>query len=129
MPRRKNMEMFDKKSILEMGRGSFMELADYGMAKLLDDAMDPNTKATSPRTLTITLKITPNEQRTKFAVECTPKLGFGKMLPLETTLHAVSDRETGEVHLVEDTFQIPGQMGFDGGEQERPVQLRVVRTA
>lgn len=42
------METLDKKSILEMGQGSFMEIADYGMGKLLDDIMDPNTQATSP---------------------------------------------------------------------------------
>lgn len=123
------METLDKKSILEMGQGAFMELADYGMAKLLDDIMDPNTQATSTRILTITLKLTPNEQRSKVAVECTPKLSFGKMLPLETTLHAVADRSTGELCMVEATPQIPGQMGLDGGEQERPVQLRVIRTA
>ena len=123
------METLDKKSILEMGQGAFMELADYGMAKLLDDIMDPNTQATSTRTLTITFKLTPNEQRSKVAVECTPKLSFGKMLPLETTLHAVADRSTGELCMVEATPQIPGQMGLDGGEQERPVQLRVIRTA
>ena len=123
------METLDKKSILEMGQGAFMELADYGMAKLLDDIMDPNTQATSTRTLTITLKLTPNEQRSKVAVECTPKLRFGKMLPLETTLHAVADRSTGELCMVEATPQSPGQMGLDGGEQERPVQLRVIRTA
>ncbi len=123
------METLDKKSILEMGQGSFMELADYGMAKLLDDIMDPNTQATSPRTLTITLKLTPNEQRSKVAVECTPKFSFGKMLPLETTLHVIADRETGEMCIVEATPQIPGQMGFDGAEQERPVQLKIIRTA
>ena len=119
----------DKKSIFELCHGAFMELADYSMAKLLDDIMDPNTQATSPRTITITLKLTPNEQRSKVAVECTHKLGFGKMLPLETTLHAVADRETGEMCMVEATPQIPGQMGFDGGEQERPVQLKIIRTA
>ena len=123
------METLDKKSILEMGQGSFMEIADYGMAKLLDNIMDPNTQATSPRTLTITLKLTPNEQRSKVAVECTHKLGFGKMLSLETTLHALADRETGEMCMVEATPQIPGQIGFDGGEQERPVQLKIIRTA
>ena len=123
------MEMYDKKSILELDHGAVIELADYGMAKLLDDIMNPNTQATSPCTLTITVKITPNEQRTKFSVEYTPKLGFGKMLPLETTLHAIADRETGEMCMVEATPQIPGQMEFDGGEQERPVQLRVIRTA
>ena len=62
------METLDKKSILEMGQGSFMEIADYGMAKLLDDIMNPNTQATSPRTLTITVKLVPNEQRTKVDV-------------------------------------------------------------
>ena len=123
------METLDKKSILEMGQGSFMEIADYGMAKLLDDIMDPNTQAASPRTLTITLKLTPNEQRSKVAVECTHKLGFGKMLPLETTLHTLADRETGEICMVEATPQIPGQIGFDEGEQERPVQLKIIRTA
>lgn len=123
------METLDKKSILEMGQGSFIELADYGMAKLLDDIMDPNTQATSQRTLTITLKLTPNEQRSKVAVECTHKLSFGKMLPLETTLHAIADRETGEMCMIEATPQIPGQMGFDGAEQERPAQLKIIRTA
>lgn len=123
------MEILDKKSILEMDHGAVIELADYGMAKLLDDIMNPNTQATSPRTLTITVKLTPNEQRTKVDVEYTHKLGFGKMLPLGTTLHAMADRETGEMVLVEATPQIPGQMGFDGGEQERPVQLRIIRTA
>lgn len=123
------METLNKKSILEMGHGSFMEVADYGMAKLLDDIMDPNTQATSQRTLTITLKLTPNEQRSKVAVECTHKLGFGKMLPLETTLHAVADGSTGELCMMGATPQIPGQMGFDGAEQERPVQLKVIRTA
>ena len=123
------MESLDKKSILEMGQGAFMELADYGMAKLLDDIMYPNTQATSTRTLTITLKLTPNEQRSKMTVECTPKLSFGKMLPLGTTLHAVADRSTGEMCMVEASPQIPGQMGFDGAEQERPVQLKIIRTA
>lgn len=124
-----DMEMFDTKSILEMGRGSFMEIADYGMAKLLDDIMDPNTQATSPRTLTITLKFTPNEKRSQITVECTPKLSFGKMLPLGTTLHALPDKNTGEMLIVEATPQIPGQMAFDGGEQERPVQLKIIKTA
>lgn len=124
-----NIGSMHMKSILEMDRGAFMEIADYGMAKILDDIMNPNTLATSPRTLTMTYKFTPNEQRTKVEVECTPKLGFGKMLPLGTTLHVMADRSTGEMCMVEATPQIPGQMGFDGGEQERPVQLKIIRTA
>lgn len=123
------METLEKKSILELDQGAFIEFADYGMAKIFDDIMDPNTQATSPRTLTITLKFVPNEQRTKVAIEYTHKLGFGKMAPLGTTLHAVADRETGEMCMVEATPQIPGQMAFDGAEQRRPVQLRIIRPA
>ena len=123
------MEILDKKSILEMDRGAVIELADYGMAKLLDDIMNPNTQATSPRTLTITVKLMPNEQRTKVDVEYTHKLSFGKMLPLGTTLHAMADRDTGEMILVEATPQIPGQMALNGVEQERPPQLKIIRTA
>ena len=123
------METFNKKSILEMCQGAFLEIFDYGMAKLQDDIMDPNTQAKSPRTLTVTLKLTPDEQRSKVSVECTSKLGFGKTLPLGTTLHVMADRETGEMCMVEAVPQIPGQMGFDGGEQERPVQLKIIRTA
>ena len=62
-------------------------------------------------------------------VEYTPKLSFGKILSLGTTLHAMADRDTGEMYLVEATPQVPGQMGFDGSEQERPVQLKLIRTA
>ena len=46
---RKNKEVkaveisMDKRSIFEMCHGAFMELADYSMAKLFDDIMDPNT--------------------------------------------------------------------------------------
>lgn len=119
----------DKKSILEMCHGAFMELTDYSMAKLFDDIMDPNTQAKSPRALAITFKLTPNEQRSKVEIEFTPKLSFGKMLPLGTTLHVMADNDTGEMCLVEATPQIPGQMGLDGAEQERPVQLKLIRTA
>lgn len=123
------LENFEKKSILELDNGAFLELTDYGMAKLLDDIMDPNTQATSPRTLTVTLKLIPNEQRTKVSVDYSHKLGFGKMLPLSTTLHAIPDGGTGEMRLVEAVPQIPGQMAFDGDEQKRPVQLRIIKPA
>jgi len=121
--------LLDKKSILEMGHGAFMEITDYGMAKIFDDIMDPNTQAKSPRVLTITVKLTPNEQRSKVNVEFIPKLSFGKMLPLGTTLHIMADRDTGEMCMVEATPQVPGQLGFDGAEQERPIQLKIIRTA
>ena len=42
------METFNKKSILEMCQGAFLEIVDYGMAKLQDDIMDPRAHSPSP---------------------------------------------------------------------------------
>jgi len=49
------MSTKNEKSILEMGRGGFLEQVDFGMAKVIDNILDPNTKATDKREITITL--------------------------------------------------------------------------
>ena len=52
-----------QKSILQMARGAIQERADYEMSRLLDNILDPNTAATAQRTLTITLKLKPDDTR------------------------------------------------------------------
>lgn len=42
-----------KKSILEMARGGFLEQVNYEMAKVLDNILDSNTKATNKRQIDI----------------------------------------------------------------------------
>lgn len=43
----------NQKSIIDMAHGAFKERADYEMAKILENILDPNTKAEKKRTLTI----------------------------------------------------------------------------
>ena len=45
-------EQFDKKSILEMSMGVILERVDYEMGRVLDNIIDPNTKATAKRKIT-----------------------------------------------------------------------------
>lgn len=41
-------DQLDKKSILEMSMGAILERVDYEMGKVMDNILDPNTKATGP---------------------------------------------------------------------------------
>ena len=48
--------MQDTKSILQMARGAFQERVDLEMAKVIDNILDPNTKPTQKRKLTLTIE-------------------------------------------------------------------------
>ena len=47
------MNKMTGESILQMGRGAFAERADYEMRKVIDNILDPNTKATAKRKITL----------------------------------------------------------------------------
>ena len=49
----------NQKSIIDMAHGAFKERADYEMAKILENILDPNTKAEKKRTLTIQMVFVP----------------------------------------------------------------------
>lgn len=38
-------DQLDKKSILDMSMGAILERVDYEMGKVMDNILDPNTKA------------------------------------------------------------------------------------
>ena len=42
-------DQLNKKSILEMSMGAILERVDYEMGKVMDNILDPNTKATAKR--------------------------------------------------------------------------------
>lgn len=48
-------DQLDKKSILEMSMGAILERVDYEMGKVMDNILDPNTKATAKRKISVTL--------------------------------------------------------------------------
>ena len=52
-------EQLDKKSILEMSMGAILERVDYEMGRVLDNILDPNTKPTGKRKITISLETGP----------------------------------------------------------------------
>ena len=47
------MNKMTRESILQMGRGAFAERADYEMRKVIDNILDPNTKATAKRKISV----------------------------------------------------------------------------
>lgn len=52
-------DQLDKKSILEMSMGAILERVDYEMGKVMDNILDPNTKATAKRKISVTLELSP----------------------------------------------------------------------
>lgn len=118
-----------EKSILEMAQGGFLEQVDYKMSDIIDNILDPNTKATGKRQITVTMELIPDDSRRQIVVRFSTKLKLVEANPLTTSLYIIGDAATGEIRAVEMVPQIPGQVALDGAEQERPPQLKIIRTA
>lgn len=118
---------FEKKSLLQMARGAFLEIFDAEMSKVLDNILDPNTKATGKRKLTVEFTFMPDDNRQTIGVtfHCKPKLE--PINPAVTSLYVTGEPNTGEVTAVEMVPNIPGQLSMDGGEQEVPPVLRIIK--
>lgn len=117
-----------KTSILQMARGAFEERVDYEMNRVVDNIIDPNTKATAKRKVTLTLDLIPDETRQQIQVHATVKSTLAATSPVSTSLYITSD-EQGEMTVVEMVPQVPGQMKFDGTEQEQPKIMKLARQA
>lgn len=116
-----------EKSILQMARGAFEERVDVEMAKVIGNILDPNTKATQKRKLTLTLELTPDDERQNIAVNFTVKSSLAPMVPARTSLWIAGEQGTGEVQVVEMVPQVPGQMSLDGTESEAPASLKLIK--
>lgn len=119
----------NQRSILEMARGAIMERVDYEMAKVLDNIMDANTKASAKRKLTVTLTFQPDEERTQIAVDTVAKSTLAPTNPVVTSLYVTGSHIDGQMQVVEMVPQIPGQVGIDGQEQDDPSVLKVIHAA
>jgi len=60
-------------SILEMSQGAILERVNYEMRRIIDNIMDVNTKAAAKRKLTVTLELTPDDERRTIMVHTTAK--------------------------------------------------------
>ena len=113
----------DSKSILEMSRGAILERVDYEMGKVIGNVLDINTKPDAKRKLTITLELTPSADRKTINVRTTAKATLVPTDPVTTGLYITSNGN-GEMMVAELVPQIPGQLDFNGGEQEEPHVLK-----
>ena len=115
------------KSILEMARGAILERVDYEMAKILDNILDANTKATAKRKMTLTLTFPPDAERPTVAVRATAKTTLAPSNPAVPSLYLTG--QEGSAQAVEMVPQVPGQTSLDLEEQEVPSELKIIRFA
>lgn len=113
-----------QKSILQMARGAILERTDYEMYRILENILDANTSATAKRELTLKLTLKPDDDRQTITVSCTASSKLAPTNPVVTSLY-VADED----NVVEMVPQIPGQFGINGGEQEEPSTLKVIKFA
>ena len=122
-------EKLDRKSILEMSMGAILERVDYEMGRVLNNVLDPNTKATGKRKITVSLELTPSADRTTITVHTTAKSTLVATEPITTSLFVTNQPGTGELVVAEMVPQIPGQLSLDGSEQESPKILKFAQQA
>ena len=106
-------EQNQRDSIMSMARGAFEERVDYEMDKVIQNILDPNTKATAKRKITLTIELTPDDERRTIGVSVTAKSTLAATNPVATALYVTSDGN-GELVVAEMVPQVPGQMNMDG---------------
>lgn len=119
-------EQNQRDSIMSMARGAFEERVDYEMDKVIQNILDPNTKATAKRKITLTIELTPDDERRTIGVSVTAKSTLAATNPVATALYVTSDGN-GELVVAEMVPQVPGQMNMDGTQQEAPKLLKLVQ--
>lgn len=115
-----------RNSIMQMAKGAFQERVDYEMTRVIDNILDPNTKATAKRRITLTIELTPDDERENIAVAVQAKSTLASTNPVTTALFIARGRN-GERIIGEKVSQIPGQIRMDGSEQEPPKLMKLMQ--
>ena len=127
-------EQNQRDSIMSMARGAFEERVDYEMDKVIQNILDPNTKATAKRKITLTIELTPDDERRTIGVSVTAKSTLAATNPVATALYVTSDGN-GELVVAEMVPQVPGQMkhgrhaaGGPEAPEARPARINTHNT-
>ena len=115
----------NRESVLRMAQGAFEERVDRAMAEALDNILDPNTKATAKRSITLNIELRPDEERSHIEVSVSVKTKLATLNPVPTSLAIVADGN-GELVVAEMIPQIPGQMSMAGDIQDEPKILKLL---
>lgn len=78
-------------SILQMAQGAFQERVDYEMQRCVDNILDVNTKATAKRKITLTIELTPDDDRRQIRVNVVAKATLAATNPVATSLCVTTD--------------------------------------
>ena len=93
--------------------GGLQEKLDKELEKVFDNILDLNTDAKAKRTITITLKMSSNDERTVVDTIMDVKAKLAPQNAVATTILVGRDYDTGMVHANELKSTVPGQMYFD----------------
>lgn len=115
----------NRESVLRMAQGAFEERVDRAMAEAIDNILDPNTKATAKRSITLNIELRPDEERSHIEVSVSVKTKLATLNPVPTSLAIVANGN-GELVVAEMIPQIPGQMSMAGDIQEEPKILKLL---
>lgn len=117
-----------RKSILQMAKGAIEERVDYETNRVVDNILDPNTKAAAKRKITLTIEFAPDDNREQISVSVTAKSTLAATNPVKTALCIMANGD-GEMVVAEMIPEVPGQMDMGGAVQDSPKILRLARAA
>lgn len=107
------------KALSDLMDGSVEERFNKELDKVWQNIYDPNTEPKKARTLTMKIKIVPNERRDScdFRVNVTSSLAPYADLTQTVMLSLAPD---GTIRATERTDQVPGQLDMEGNETPLP---------
>lgn len=100
-------------SILQMAQGAFQERVDYEMQRCVDNILDVNTKATAKRKITLTIELTPDDDRRQIRVNVVAKATLAATNPVATSL-CVTISATGKWSLPKWCRSSPARCAWTG---------------
>ena len=107
------------KVLSDLMDGSVEERFNAELSKVWQNVYDPNTDPKKTRTLTLKVKIIPNERRDSCYFRLNVTSALAPYVDLtQTVMLAVGD--DGTIKATERTDQVPGQLNMDGDEIPMP---------
>jgi len=106
--------------LINLKDGAAVELFDFELQKVLDNIMDPNTKAEAVREVTLKIKIKPDKDRSFGPVEIQPSSKLAPQAPVMTQIFFGQDRDGAVAH------EYNPKQG-DLFEERPPVELAAAR--
>ena len=114
-------------NVLEMAQGAVMEQIVNESTKIMANVLDPNTKSTATRKMTITLTFHPNDARDKVTVEAQAKSTLAPRKAVETSFFVAEDND-GNPHAREITSYDPNQETIFVPEEEKVTNVLQMRS-